>query len=143
MDIHVYHGPNLNKLSDRDSGHYGQRSLDQINSELGELADQLDVELDTRQTNSEGTLVEWIQATDKNGLVLNAGGYTHTSVAIRDAIDLVDYPVIEVHLSNIHGREAFRRQSKLAPVCAGQISGLGVDSYRLALRSLVRRFNEA
>lgn len=138
MLIHVYHGPNLNKLGDRPSDQYGDQTLEEINSDLADLASTLEVEIETRQSNSEGELVDWIQESDKDGLVLNAGAYTHTSVAIRDAIELVDYPVIEVHLSNIHNRESFRRDSLLAPVCLGQVSGLGVDSYRTALRALAR-----
>jgi 3-dehydroquinate dehydratase-2 len=139
MTIHVYHGPNLNKLQDRSSEQYGTVDLADINDQLQELADELGLQLEIRQTNSEGTLVDWIQEADKDGLALNAGGYTHTSVAIRDAIDLVEYPVIEVHLSNIHAREPFRRESRISAVCEGQVSGLGVDSYRLAIRALARR----
>jgi 3-dehydroquinate dehydratase-2 len=137
MIIHVYHGPNLNRLETRDTGHYGSATLDGINKELRVLAEELDVKVECRQSNSEGTLVDWVQAEDKDGLVLNAAAYTHTSVALRDAIHLVDYPTVEVHLSNIHTREEFRRESYLAPVCLGQVSGFGPESYRLGLRAVV------
>ncbi len=138
MLIHVYHGPNLNCLGERDENHYGSRDLEDINKNLRTLAEKLDVELKTRQSNHEGELIERIQDESKDGLVLNAAGYTHTSVALRDAVDLVTYPTVEVHLSNVHARESFRHESLLAPVCVGQISGFGVDSYRLGLRAVVR-----
>ena len=137
MIVHVYHGPNLNRLGSRDADHYGSVTLEGINKELRVLADDLGIEVECRQSNSEGTLVDWIQSEDKDGIVLNAAAYTHTSVALRDAIDLVDYPTVEVHLSNIHSREPFRRESRLAPVCLGQVSGFGPDSYRLGLRAVV------
>lgn len=137
MNIHVYHGPNLNRLESRDSEEYGSVTLDGINGELRALGDELGVEVDCRQSNSEGTLVDWVQSEEKDGLVLNAAAYTHTSVALRDAVDLVEYPTVEVHLSNIHAREVFRSESRLAPVCLGQVSGFGPASYRLGLRAVV------
>lgn len=137
MLIHVYHGPNLNCLGSRDENHYDTVSLEDINDRLWRLADKLDVDLTCRQTNSEGKLIDWIQESEKDGLVLNPGGYTHTSVALRDAIELVEYPTVEVHLSNIHARESFRRQSRTASACVGQISGFGSDSYSLGLRAVV------
>lgn len=138
MLIHVYHGPNLNCLGTRNESHYGSETLQDINDDLRSLSEQLDVELETWQTNREGDLIERVQEDDKDGLVLNAAGYTHTSVALRDAVDLVGYPTVEVHLSNVHARESFRENSLLAPVCLGQISGFGSDSYRLGLRAVVR-----
>jgi 3-dehydroquinate dehydratase-2 len=138
MLIHVYHGPNLNCLGNRDKNHYGSETLQDINDDLHSLSEQLDVELEIWQTNREGDLIERVQEDDKDGLVLNAAGYTHTSVALRDAVDLVEYPTVEVHLSNVHARESFRENSLLAPVCVGQISGFGSDSYRLGLRAVIR-----
>lgn len=137
MKIHVYHGPNLNCLGQRSSQHYGNEGLDGINKKLEELAAELGVELVCKQTNREGQLVDWIQSTEKEGLVLNAAGYTHTSVAILDAVKLVDYPVVEVHLSNLEAREEFRRNSRIGPACLGQISGFGGNSYLLGLRAVV------
>lgn len=137
MQIHVYHGPNLNKLNQRNEGHYGARTLEDINSSLISLGEELQVEITCRQTNSEGQLIEWIHEENKAGLILNAGGYTHTSVALRDAVELVKYPVVEVHLSNIHSRESFRHESMLASVCIGQISGFGANSYNLGLRAVI------
>ncbi|MFB6356726.1 MAG: type II 3-dehydroquinate dehydratase [bacterium] len=140
MLIHVYHGPNLNKLGERDVSQYGRVTLNEINQQLADYAgDQpYEIELESRQTNREGELVEWVQNSDKDGLILNAAGYTHTSVALRDAVDLVDYPTVEVHLSNIHSREEFRQKSLIAPVSEGQISGFGVNSYLLGMEALIR-----
>lgn len=137
MEIHVYHGPNLNRLESRSSEHYGRMKLETINNLLEEWAQELGVDVLSRQSNSEGELVEWIQADNKDGLVLNPAGYTHTSVAIRDAVELVDYPVVEVHLSNLYSRETFRRESRIAGVCVGHISGFGPYSYNLGLRAVV------
>jgi 3-dehydroquinate dehydratase-2 len=137
MLVHVYHGPNLNELESRSDTHYGSSDLEDINERLRTLAESLELDLTIHQTNHEGELVDWIQSTEKDGLVLNAAGYTHTSVAIRDAIELVDYPTVEVHLSNIHARESFRDNSRLAPACVGQISGFGALSYELGLRAVV------
>ncbi len=137
MIIHVYHGPNLNRLESREAAHYGSSELGQIDKKIQGLAVELDVELKTRQTNREGELIDWVQQPGKDGLVLNAAAYTHTSVGLRDAIELVDYPVVEVHLSNIYAREEFRRVSLLSPVCLGQVSGFGAVSYLLGLRAVV------
>jgi 3-dehydroquinate dehydratase-2 len=142
MIIHVYHGPNLNKLESRDTEHYGANNLGEINTSLRAASTELDVDVKIRQTNQESELVEWIQSEGKDGLVLNAAAYTHTSVALRDAIEMVQYPVVEVHLSNIHARESFRRESRLAPVCLGQIAGFGAESYRLGLRAVVRHLRD-
>ena len=139
MNIHVYHGPNLNLLGQRDQQQYGDQTLESINEQLRTLAEELGIEVNVRQTNGEGELIDWIQQQDKDGLVLNAAAYTHTSVALRDAIEAVNYPVVEVHLSNIHAREKFRKRSRIAPVCVGQICGLGPDSYLLGLRAIYRK----
>lgn len=137
MNIDVYNGPNLNMLGERDPGQYGTRTLEDINRDLEELAGRLEVEVASEQTNSEGTLVDWIQSADADGFILNPGGLTHTSVSLRDAIEMRSEPVVEVHLSNIHGREEFRRRSMISPVCLAQVAGFGPSGYKLALRGLV------
>ncbi len=137
MEIQIYHGPNLNCLHRRDEQHYGKISLDELDEELVEFGDELGVDVSCWQSNREGELIDWIQEPTVDGAILNAGGLTHTSVALRDAVALADYPVVEVHLSNIHGREKFRQKSLIAPVCLGQIAGFGAESYRLGLRALV------
>ena len=133
----VIHGPNLNLLGKREPEIYGSLSLEEINKEIERLARQEEVSIETFQSNHEGDLVTRIQ--DAMGrfhaIVINPGGYTHTSVAIRDAIIAVGIPTVEVHLSNIHKREEFRRRSLLADVVSGQIAGFGVDSYLLGLRA--------
>ncbi len=136
MKIDVYHGPNLNLLENRSSDFYGEQNLAEINQQIKQQAKALQVEVECRQTNQEGELIDWIQESKKDGLVLNAAAYTHTSVGIRDAIEAINYPVVEVHLSNIHAREEFRKKSLLAPVCLGQIAGFGPQSYLLALEAL-------
>jgi len=138
VEIHVYHGPNLNCLERRDSSQYGTQGLEAIDSSLVELGEELNVEVVARQSNSESELVGWIQKQDKDGLVINPAGLTHTSVVLRDVLELAEYPVVEVHLSNIAAREQFRRQSLTAPACLGQISGLGLQSYELGLRAVVK-----
>ena len=136
--IWVFHGPNLNLLGLREPEHYGSRTLVEINQAVSAIANQMGVKLECRQTNHEGDLLDWIQAlTADDFLILNPGAWTHTSYAIRDAISAVRVPTLEVHLSNIHAREAFRANSVIAPVCIGQISGLGADSYLLAMRYAV------
>ena len=136
--ILVLHGPNLNLLGTREQSIYGATSLDGVDTAISNLADELAIEVDIRQSNSEGELVSWIQEarTGYQGIVINPGGYTHTSIAIRDALAAVDLPTIEVHLSNIHQREEFRHRSYIAGVAMGQIVGLGPTSYLLALRGL-------
>ena len=139
MKILVIHGPNLNMLGKREPEHYGSVSMEAINQSLTELAQQFDVEIEAFQSNIEGEIVTKIQAALEqgkpyHGIILNAGAYTHTSIALRDAITCINVPVIEVHLSNIHAREEFRHKSLIAPVCKGQIAGLGAESYVLALR---------
>jgi 3-dehydroquinate dehydratase II len=136
--ILVLHGPNLNLLGRREQSIYGTLSLDSLDSALTKLAEELAIVVDIRQSNSEGELVTWIQEARSgyDGVILNPAAYTHTSVAIRDAIVAVGLPTIEVHLSNIHQREPFRQHSYVAGVALGQISGLGPIGYLLALRGL-------
>lgn len=133
--IWVLNGPNLNLLGLREPEHYGSRTLAEINQEILSIANQADVNTEFRQTNHEGVLIDWIQAlTPADFLILNPGAWTHTSYAVRDAISAVKVPALEVHLSNIHAREAFRTNSLIAPVCIGQISGLGAEGYELAMQ---------
>ena len=128
-------GPNLNLLGKREPETYGFKSFEECFVEL--KAKFSDVELVYLQSNLEGVLINAIQDDSWNGIVLNAGGYTHTSVAIRDAISAVETPVVEVHISNIAGRESFRHDSLISPVCAGCITGFGLKSYELALRYFI------
>ncbi|HLZ33497.1 MAG TPA: type II 3-dehydroquinate dehydratase [Nitrospira sp.] len=138
LRILVLHGPNLNLLGTREQAIYGTVSLDSIDSTLTKLAKELAVAVDIRQSNSEGELVTWIQEARSgfDGVVINPAAYTHTSIAIRDAIAAVGLPTVEVHLSNIYQRESFRHHSYVAGVALGQISGLGPSGYVLALRGL-------
>jgi 3-dehydroquinate dehydratase-2 len=138
LRIRVLHGPNLNLLGTREQSIYGTLSLDALNSAITTLAKELAVEVDLRQSNSEGELVTWIQEarTEYHGIIINPAAYTHTSIAIRDAIAAVGLPTVEVHLSNIHQREEFRHRSYIAGVALGQITGLGPTGYLLALRGL-------
>ncbi|HTI68342.1 MAG TPA: type II 3-dehydroquinate dehydratase [Candidatus Limnocylindria bacterium] len=139
MKVLVLNGPNLNLLGTRQPEVYGRTTLASIEALVRDRASQLGVEIDFRQSNSEGELVTWIQQAAGNcsGIVLNAAAYTHTSVALRDAILAVGIPAIEVHLSNIHAREEFRHRSLIAAVCKGQISGFGAFSYVLGLEAIV------
>ncbi|WP_426266722.1 type II 3-dehydroquinate dehydratase [Sphingomonas sp. LHG3443-2] len=139
--ILVLNGPNLNRLGTREPEVYGSDTLDDIAARLHEQAASLEVEVDVRQSNHEGHLVDWLhEAADEgaHAVVLNAGGLTHTSVALRDAVSAIPTPVIEVHLSNPQARESFRHQSLIAGVCIGSISGFGPASYTLALDAAVR-----
>ena len=135
MVIHIINGPNLNLVGVRQPEVYGNRSLDQYLQELiGQFPQHT---IDVYQSNIEGEIVDRLQAVgfDDCGIVLNAGGYTHTSVAIADAVAAITAPVVEVHISNIYSREPFRHKSLLSPVCKGIVAGFGLDSYRLALHS--------
>jgi 3-dehydroquinate dehydratase-2 len=139
MRILVLHGPNLNALGRRPAEHYGGLGLDELNAVIEEEARRLGVSVDCRQSNHEGEIVDCLQkAASYDGVVLNPGGFTHSSVAIRDAVESCGKPVIEVHLSNLHAREAFRRRSVIAAACRGQICGLGPASYLAALYVLSR-----
>ena len=135
--ILVLHGPNLNLLGLREPEHYGHLTLEEINAQLSNLAQELGVEILVFQSNSEGELVTLIQDhfDSVDAVLFNPAAYTHTSIALRDAIAASSLPVVEVHLSNIHKREEFRHHSMTAPVCVGQISGFGLDSYLLGLRA--------
>jgi 3-dehydroquinate dehydratase-2 len=136
MKILVIHGPNLNLLGSRETEIYGEQSLDEINGSLTKLAKELGIELTIRQSNHEGEIVELIQGSKGyDAIVINPAAYTHTSIAIRDAIAAVAIPTVEVHLSNIHSREEFRQKSLIAPEAYGQISGFGPESYCLGLRA--------
>ena len=139
MNILFLNGPNLNLLGQREPGIYGRATLRDIENQLRERAASLDAGIDFRQSNMEGELVTWIQQArgQFDAIVLNAAAYTHTSVALRDAISAAGVPTIEIHLSNIHAREEFRHKSLIAPVCVGQISGFGPASYYLGLLAAV------
>lgn len=138
LKILVVHGPNLNMLGRREPSIYGVQTLDDINILLGGLADELGCELSFYQSNTEGELIDSIQGAGQNchGILINPAAYTHTSIAIRDALSAVGLPCVEVHLSNIHRRETFRHTSLIAPIAIGQICGFGGDSYLLGLRAL-------
>ena len=136
----VLHGPNLNLLGTREPEFYGDLTLEEIDRRIAERASELGADVTSRQSNLEGELVTWIQEADgtANAVILNPGGYSHTSVVIRDAIAAVKVPVIEVHLSNPAAREEFRKTDLVAGVCAGVISGFGWRSYVLALEAIVK-----
>jgi 3-dehydroquinate dehydratase-2 len=138
LRILVLHGPNLNLLGTREQSIYGTLSLEALDRAITKLAKELSVEVTHCQSNSEGELVTWIQEarTKYDGIIINPAAYTHTSVAIRDAIAAVGLPTVEVHLSNIHQREEFRHRSYVAGVALGQVAGLGPTGYLLALRGL-------
>ncbi|GAB6081199.1 type II 3-dehydroquinate dehydratase [Desulfuromonas carbonis] len=140
MKILVLHGPNLNLLGSREPAVYGTRTLADIDAELVSLGRELGAVVETVQSNHEGVLIDRIhQARNEgvSGLLINPGGFTHTSVALRDALTAVNLPTVEVHLSNIHARESFRQHSYIAPVALAQIGGFGADSYLLALRGIL------
>lgn len=138
MNFMVLHGPNLNMLGKREPAIYGSQTLEDINASLAELALELGCELSFFQSNREGDLVDAIQNAINgcHGILINPAAYTHTSIAIRDAVAATGLPAVEVHISNIHQRETFRHTSMIAPVAIGQISGFGQDSYLLGLRAL-------
>ncbi len=137
MKILFLNGPNLNLLGQREPGIYGNTTLADIEKRVRDEAAARNASLDFRQSNIEGELVTWIQEAKGqfDVIVLNAAAYTHTSVALRDAIAAAGVPTIEIHLSNVHARESFRHQSMIAPVCKGQICGFGPDSYILGLQA--------
>ena len=136
--IIVVNGPNLNLLGTREKDIYGEKTLEEINASLCEYAAENSIEVDFFQSNSEGDLINFIHENrEADGLLINPGAYTHTSLALRDAVSGVKIPAVEVHLSNIHAREDFRKISLIAPVCIGQISGFGPVSYRLGLSALI------
>ncbi|MEW6161312.1 MAG: type II 3-dehydroquinate dehydratase [Verrucomicrobiota bacterium] len=139
MKVLFLNGPNLNLLGQREPAVYGQATLADIEDRVRKRAAELSVEIDFRQTNLEGELVTWIQQARGNFdvIVINAAAYTHTSVALRDAISAAGVPAIEIHLSNIHAREEFRHKSLIASVCRGQIAGFGPHSYILGLDAAV------
>ncbi len=143
MKILIVNGPNINMLGTREPEIYGSLTLADINAQLLDYAQELGVEIETFQSNIEGEIVDKIQSAKKDcqGIVINPAAYTHTSVAIRDAISAVALSAVEVHISNIHSREEFRKNSFIAPVCIGQISGFGADSYKLGLKGLVDFLN--
>ncbi len=142
--ILVLHGPNLNLLGEREPGIYGKLTLEEIDQRLLQVAKDLNLEVHTQQSNHEGVLIDALQDARKwaSGIIFNPGGYTHTSVALRDAISSIKVPVIEVHLSNIYAREEFRHVSLISPVCKGVITGFGWFSYILALQALNQPLHE-
>jgi 3-dehydroquinate dehydratase II len=137
--VAVVHGPNLNMLGKREVGIYGGKTMEDINDEVAAEARRLDVDVEFFQSNGEGALIDFLHGCVGriDGIVLNAGAYTHYSVAIRDAIAAINIPTVEVHISNIFKREAFRHVSMIAPVCVGQICGFASHSYVLGLRALI------
>ena len=143
--ILVLNGPNLNLLGTREPEIYGKRTLNDINESLRKRAEQAGIKTDFLQSNHEGALVDALQSAPKEGygfIILNAAAFTHYSIAIRDAIAAISVPVIEVHLSNIHRREEFRRHSVISPVVLGQIAGFGEESYTAAMEIAIRRLSE-
>jgi 3-dehydroquinate dehydratase-2 len=139
--IMVLNGPNLNLLGTREPDVYGSQTLDDIAAAMEERAQAMGFEIDLRQSNHEGHLVDWLHEAASRGaraVILNAGAYTHTSVALRDAVKAISVPVIEVHLSNPHARERFRHHSHIAPVARGMIAGFGANGYLLALDAAAR-----
>ena len=145
LPLLLLNGPNLNLLGQREKGTYGTRTLADIERECEQFAETLGFKLDCRQSNHEGQLVSWIHEANAGacGVALNAGAYTHTSIALHDAIKGVDVPVVELHLSNIHAREEFRHTSMIAAACIGQVCGFGATSYTLAIQALAEHTKNA
>lgn len=142
MKILVLNGPNLNLLGDREPAVYGRTTLPVLDGMCHDWGAEVDATVECRQSNHEGQLVDWLHGADDEGaggVVLNPGGFTHTSVVLRDAISGIPVPVVEVHLSNVHAREPFRHSSLVSAVCAGTVTGLGVLGYRAAIEALSRR----
>lgn len=139
MRFLVLHGPNLNMLGSREPDVYGTTTLDEINEMLSKTAASGGHEIESFQSNHEGELIDRMQgaAGSAHGVLINPGGFTHTSVALRDAIQALDLPVVEVHISNIYARESFRQHSLMSGVCAGVVSGFGANSYLLGLEALI------
>ena len=140
MQLLVLHGVNLNMFGQRDPAHYGSATLADIDTALQRLGTELGANVECFQSNHEGVLCERIYQAHRDaveGVLINAGAWTHTSIAIRDALAILRCPIVEVHMSNIHAREPFRHRSFIAPIAAGQVCGFGVDSYLLGLRALV------
>ncbi|NLK70286.1 MAG: type II 3-dehydroquinate dehydratase [Clostridiales bacterium] len=137
----VIHGPNLNLLGEREPGVYGDQSFENVNKSIIEKAEKLNVECEIFQSNHEGEIIDKLHSARHifDGIVINAGAYTHYSYAIRDAISAIKIPCIEVHISNVFAREEFRSKSVIAPVCIGSICGFGIESYILALQVLSNR----
>ena len=144
MKVVVIQGPNLNMLGMREQNIYGPMKLDDIHNQMENVAKQNNVEIEFFQSNLEGEIVDKLQEClgDADGIIINPAAYTHTSIAIRDAIAAIQIPTVEVHLSNIYQREEFRQKSLTAPVCAGQIAGFGPFSYHLAMVSILQIMNE-
>lgn len=144
MRVLVLNGPNLNLLGQREPSVYGNTGLDVLVNMLKKYGEELGILVDHVQTNSEGELIDKLHGAigRYEGIILNPGAYTHYSYAIRDAVASIDVPVLEVHISNIYAREEFRSRSVIAPVCVGQISGLGIYGYQLALDYFRRYYNE-
>lgn len=142
--ILVIHGPNLNLLGEREPGVYGSDTFESINAEIIAKAERSGFACDIFQSNHEGEIIDKLHDARKNydGVIINAGAYTHYSYAIRDAISAIKIPVVEVHMSNIHAREEFRHHSVISPVCVGQIAGFGKASYLLAVEALAEIFKE-
>ncbi len=141
MKLLVLNGPNLDQLGKREPETYGRFTLAELEGEVRDLASELGVDVECRQSNHEGVLIEWLHNAPNEsfgGVVLNAAGYTHTSVALRDAVASVSIPVVEVHLTNVHAREGFRHNSLLSAVCEGTIGGFGIRSYAAAIYALAR-----
>ncbi len=144
MKVVVIQGPNINMLGVREQNIYGPMKMEDIHAQMKAFAEQNSLEIEFFQSNLEGEIVDRIQEClgDADGIIINPAAYTHTSIAIRDAIAAVKIPTIEVHLSNIHAREEFRQNSYTAPVCTGQISGMGPFGYHLAMVGMVQILNE-